>query len=145
LTDLGESGESHNLGTSTGNSVILALNKSDLPQNQNAERLIDALKICIEKYSGGNRAICLPVSCVDSKGIPELEKLIIESISSVLSDPNGSMASSENVIITRDRHRRHLDQCVNHLDLFLSNVLPMDAAAEELRYYLRSITLYFRL
>ena len=33
-----------------------------------------------------------------------------------------------------DRHRRHLTECANHLDMFLSNTLPMDLAAEELRY-----------
>ena len=43
-------------------------------------------------------------------------------------------AQENSVLITRDRHRRHLVETLQHLDDFLSGVLPMDLAAEELRY-----------
>jgi len=39
----------------------------------------------------------------------------------------------EETMITRDRHRHHLEQCVESLERFLDPRLPADAAAEEIR------------
>ena len=36
-------------------------------------------------------------------------------------------------LITRERHRRHLQICADHLDCFLNEHLLMDTSAEELR------------
>jgi tRNA U34 5-carboxymethylaminomethyl modifying GTPase MnmE/TrmE len=68
------------------------------------------------------------VSCTSGSGLQELENALTASIKSLL-----EAGAGEGTLITRERHRRHVKQCVEHLDEFLSRRLPMDAAAEELR------------
>lgn len=70
------------------------------------------------------------VSCTTGAGLPELEAALAAAIKSMLEESAG-----EGALITRERHRRHLEQCVAHLERFLGQHgrLPMDAAAEELR------------
>jgi tRNA modification GTPase len=70
------------------------------------------------------------VSCTTGAGLPELEAALAAAIKSMLEESAG-----EGALITRERHRRHLEQCVAHLERFLGQDgrLPMDAAAEELR------------
>ena len=55
------------------------------------------------------------------------------SIISLNNKATNQKSNAENVFLTRARHRRHVEQCIDHLDAFLSMRLPMDAAAEELR------------
>ena len=113
--------------------LLFVLNKSDLPRIQEADMLVNAIK---ERLDGrldkeeGSR--CVPVSCNTGEGLSELEAQISKSIKSMIESP--FVNAGESVLITRDRHRRHLFECVQHLDLFLGGSLPMDAAAEELRY-----------
>lgn len=83
------------------------------------------------------------ISCLTGQGLPQLEAALESSIRSLLAaDPAddtrpgpgpGPSPSSEGALITRARHRRHLQQCAAHLDRFLHARLPMDARAEELR------------
>lgn len=70
----------------------------------------------------------LLVSCITGEGIEKLENVMTVAIRKLLESQ-----SSESVLITRERHRRHLKKCTGHLDRFLSRKLPMDLAAEELR------------
>jgi tRNA U34 5-carboxymethylaminomethyl modifying GTPase MnmE/TrmE len=79
------------------------------------------------------------ISCVSGEGLNELENLLIRLIKLLVgrdqeSNVGGEAAGNEGILITRQRHRNHLQQCLHHLDRFLSCSLPMDAAAEELRY-----------
>ena len=81
------------------------------------------------------------VSCTTGEGIEGLEGALIRSIQFLFSDDlnhmshdnNKSNSVREGAMVTRERHRRHVRQCVRHLDAFLDASLPMDAAAEELR------------
>ena len=100
-------------------------------------------------FSGDPSRGSYVISCATGVGMGELETAITNAIRSLLEDGgggggggggtsisgggSGSGMNIEGVLITRERHRRHLKQCVEHLDAFLSSRLPMDAAAEELR------------
>jgi tRNA modification GTPase len=96
----------------------VVLNKIDLVGKSSLEKeSLDDIKSC-------------SVSCVTGEGIPYLESMLIESIRSLLSSKQGDEGD---VLITRERHRRHLKECIEHLEMFLLRSLPMDAAAEELR------------
>jgi len=72
------------------------------------------------------------ISCVTGSGIKALEEGLNSMISDMLNSekPDGTF---ESTLITRARHRRHLQICASHLDTFLNEDLLMDAAAEELR------------
>jgi tRNA U34 5-carboxymethylaminomethyl modifying GTPase MnmE/TrmE len=112
-----------------GFQVISVLNKADLvspSQLQNAVLASSAARRGDIKETA--RAGCYPISCATGDGLAELEAAIAKSIKHLLESQ-----STEGVLITRERHRRHVQQCVEHLDNFLSMELPMDAAAEELR------------
>ena len=81
------------------------------------------------------------ISCKTGLGIVELESAISSAIRGLLDrdDDEGGGKASEGVLITRERHRQHLKQCVEHLNAFLSSQLLMDAAAEELRLAMREL------
>lgn len=78
------------------------------------------------------------VSCATGAGLENLENAIANSVHSLLNlDSAGENSPGTTVgstMITRERHRRHVKMCVYHLERFLSGRLPMDAAAEEIRY-----------
>ncbi len=78
------------------------------------------------------------ISCITGQGMQSLETALGHALNSILhSDSSGDGETSSGggggALITRERHRHHLTACVHHLDKFLSQMLPMDAAAEELR------------
>jgi tRNA U34 5-carboxymethylaminomethyl modifying GTPase MnmE/TrmE len=77
------------------------------------------------------------VSCVTGDGISLFESALTQAALSLLSpqSSDGDVSdATESAVITRDRHRSHVKRCVRHLDEFIDAGLPMDAAAEELRY-----------
>ena len=96
------------------------LNKKDL--------MVDNPSSVLLNYEGLDDAVVVSISCSTGEGLHELEEALESSIRDLVSS-----GSSESAIITRERHRRHLQQCAFHLDEFLNASLPMDAAAEELR------------
>lgn len=87
------------------------------------------------------------VSCKTEEGLETLESIlssvarqVLENASSTTGSDSdygfgaGSALFSDDIcIISRERHRHHIINCVDHLDRFLLQKLPMDAAAEELR------------
>lgn len=107
--------------------VLTVLNKADLVEKSPAMESPSNSFFSSSSYS---------VSCTTGAGLPELEAAISSSIRSLL-ESGGSQ--EEGTLITRERHRRHLKQCVEHLDNFLSARLQMDAAAEELRLAMQEL------
>jgi tRNA U34 5-carboxymethylaminomethyl modifying GTPase MnmE/TrmE len=108
--------------------LIIVNNKIDiLSEGQRA-------KLGLE--SNGKSLPTHSISCETGEGIEGLEKTFIETIKLLMNENRSTDPSSsdESVLITRQRHRNHLVMCVHHLDRFLRCNLPMDAAAEELRY-----------
>ena len=74
------------------------------------------------------------ISCTTGEGIPNLESALTDRIHNMLQS-----SSQEGALITRERHRAHMQQCLVHLDGFLRNVVMMDVAAEELRLAMSEI------
>lgn len=94
------------------------------------------------------------ISCTTGSGLQSLENALARLVERIIS-PDGAPdgvssgvssgvspflpSAAGSTMITRERHRRHVKLCVGHLDRFLLGTLPMDAAAEEIRYILLTI------
>ena len=102
------------------NNAILVVNKSDL--------LKDKLDQEISKLD--------PVLISLKKNL-NIDKLILKIKNSL----NNKFITEEDILITRERHRQHLIQCVNHLQNFLdkNNKKDFDKAAEDLRLATRHL------
>ena len=102
------------------NDAILVLNKSDL--------LKEKLNPEIEKL---NHVL---ISLKDNSNIDKLIEKIKENL-------KNKFISEEDILITRERHRQHLIQCVDHLNNFAdkSNKNDFDKAAEDLRLATRQL------
>jgi tRNA modification GTPase len=120
--------------------VLLVVNKIDLLE-ENISNVITKINSIFSlestKLSSSMSIIdkIHPISCITTNGLNEFEQSISLSIQDLLSSHN----SEEGVVITRDRHRHHIKQCIKHLNRFLLTTLPMDAAAEELRLASREL------
>ena len=98
---------------------LFVINKSDLRLNKNQE---------LEQYS--------PIS-ISIKDDVNIDKLIDQ----IKKNLKNKFVSTEDTIITRERHRQHLEQCVAHLDEFSkkNNEKDFDKAAEDLRLATRHL------
>ena len=98
---------------------LFVINKSDLRLNKNQE---------LEQYS--------PIS-ISIKNDANIDKLIDQ----IKKNLKNKFVSIEDTIITRERHRQHLEQCVAHLDEFSkkNNEKDFDKAAEDLRLATRHL------
>ena len=69
------------------------------------------------------------------------EKNIEELISTIKLKLKNKFITSEDILITRERHRQHLEQCVQHLEKFenKNNTEDIDKAAEDLRLATRHL------
>ena len=100
--------------------AILVINKSDL-----LEKEID---LEIKKI---NHVL---ISIKDNKNIDEL-------ISKIKNNLKNKFITSEDILITRERHRQHLEQCLDHLNNFnqKKEIEDFDKAAEDLRLAIRHL------
>ena len=104
----------------SSDNTILVLNKSDLGTEKE-----------LEKYKNLNPIV---VSIKEEKN---LDKLIFE----IRNRLKNKFISTEDTIITRERHRQHLLQCVNYLEAFehKNDFQEFDKAAEDLRLATRHL------
>ena len=100
--------------------AILVVNKSDL--------IKEKLDVEISKF---NHVL---ISLKDNQNIDNL-------ISKIKNNLKNKFISEEDILITRERHRQHLVQCVDHLKNFLDkkNKKDFDKAAEDLRLATRHL------
>ena len=107
--------------TSSDARVAIVLNKIDLLKGgvEEAEKLSANVQNGMPVYA---------VSCATGHGVADLENALHAAVKKML-----STSHTESTLITRERHRRHLKICAQHLDKFLHLKLQMDTAAEELR------------
>ena len=100
--------------------AILVLNKSDLISKNLGEE--------IKKFD--------PV-LVSIKENKNLDKLILK----IKNNLKNKFISSEDILITRERHRQHLQQCLEHLNNFYdkNDIEDFDKAAEDLRLATRHL------
>lgn len=120
--------------------LLLLFNKSDLYSSLQNKPLEDLIQSSLEsKWSHVTPPFHI-ISCQTGVGLTDFEKQLQKSVSDIIYGENGSHFT-ENILITRQRHRLHLLNCVEHLDTFLKCNLTMDLAAEELRL-VRYISLF---
>ena len=99
---------------------ILVVNKSDLG--------IDTILSNFQKYKP------IYISLKNEKNLDELIEVIKNKL-------KNQFITSDDILITRERHRQHLEQCVSHLENFniKNNSEDYDQAAEDLRLATREI------
>ena len=100
--------------------AILVINKSDL-----LEKEIDS------EIKNINHVL---ISIKDNKNIDEL-------ISKIKNNLKNKFITSNDILITRERHRQHLEQCLDHLNNFnqKKEIEDFDKAAEDLRLATRHL------
>jgi len=100
--------------------AILVINKSDL--------LKDKLDDQVTKFDH------VLISLKENSNIDQL-------ISKIKNNLKNKFVSADDILITRERHRQHLDQCVDHLNNFLkkNDKKDFDKAAEDLRLATRHL------
>ena len=108
------------LKDSITNKSIIVINKSDLG--------IDDMVYEFKKINP------IYISLKEEKNLDKLIFAIKEKL-------KNQFISSEDILITRERHRQHLEQCVLHLDNFeqKNNTEDFDKAAEDLRLATRHL------
>ena len=102
------------------NKSLLVINKSDLG--------IDNIVNEFKKYNP------IYISLKKEKNLDQL-------INAIKNKLKNRFINSENILITRERHRQHLEKCILHLDKFLqkNNSKDFDIAAEDLRLATRHL------
>ena len=100
--------------------TIIVVNKSDLG--------VDEMILDFKKYNP------IYISIKNKKNINSL-------ISAIKDKLKNQFISTEDILITRERHRQHLEQCVLHLENFKNknNLEDYDKAAEDLRLATRHL------
>ena len=100
--------------------TIIVVNKSDLG--------VDDMILDFKKYNP------IYISIKNKKNINSLISVIKDKL-------KNQFISSEDILITRERHRQHLEQCVLHLENFKNknNLEDFDKAAEDLRLATRHL------
>lgn len=106
---------------------MLVLNKVDLLKetSENASKPFSSLLPASSQWS---------ISCADGTGLQPF----LDALTSVIAERYGSTSEREPVLITRARHREHLQRCQSALAMFeqyavLEDAAPLDLAAEEMR------------
>ncbi len=102
------------------NNAILVLNKSDLLQGELNPEIVKLNHVLI--------------SLKDNSNIDKLIEKIKENL-------KNKFKIEEDILITRERHRQHLEQCIEHLKNFLykNDNKDFDKAAEDLRLATRQL------
>ncbi|KDO27216.1 tRNA modification GTPase TrmE [Saprolegnia parasitica CBS 223.65] len=109
--------------------TIVVLNKLDLATRTLPTFHVQAAAIC-------------PISCADGAGIDAFLKTLPARPVHVCHYRNGFAGVNDDVqglLITRERHRTHLQDCVTHLEAFLSHPYQSELAAEDLRRAIQAI------
>ncbi|OQR81370.1 tRNA modification GTPase TrmE [Thraustotheca clavata] len=103
--------------------TIVVLNKSDLASVQLSSEVKNAKAVC-------------SISCQSGIGIDSLLEILQRQVSEMFSHVNDE---AQGLLITRERHRKHLNDCVIHLSNFLEHPHQSELAAEDLRRAIHSI------
>jgi len=107
-------------GLVSSDKTLVVVNKSDL-----------GIENMLEDFSQYNP---IYISIIEEKNIDTL-------ISTIRNKLKNKFLSNQNILITRERHRLHLEQCLNHLESFENkrDEQDFDKAAEDLRLAAREL------
>ncbi|OQR87506.1 tRNA modification GTPase TrmE [Achlya hypogyna] len=103
--------------------TIVVLNKLDLAANQIPQLALQAAAMC-------------PISCVEGTGVDAFLQTLQAHVKNLFAGANDD---AQGLLITRERHRTHLQDCVTHLKSFLEHPYESELAAEDLRRAIQSI------
>ncbi len=100
--------------------AILVINKSDLLKHKLDDQVTKFDHVLISLKENSN-----------------IDQLILK----IKNNLKNKFVSADDILITRERHRQHLDQCVDHLNNFLkkNDKKDFDKAAEDLRLATRHL------
>jgi tRNA U34 5-carboxymethylaminomethyl modifying GTPase MnmE/TrmE len=112
--------------------VVNKIDKVGEEQRGSVGRVLRDLLLLSGKETDEKTKNVFEVSCVTGEGISELEDCLSLTVKSLL-ELGQEQQQEESPMITRERHRFHVDNCIHHLDRFLTVKLPADLAAEEIR------------
>lgn len=115
--------EWEDLGKVENANTIIVCNKSDLIDDAST---LEDLRRSIASRSSISAERIQFISCLKGSGIDALIETIGESV-------QAKVSSSDASIITRERHRQHLENCTAYLQEFLANPYESEFAAEHLR------------
>jgi tRNA U34 5-carboxymethylaminomethyl modifying GTPase MnmE/TrmE len=128
--------------TLSSSAVLVVLNKADLVDNNIRQDIKNYWERKLKDLNISPQSSVFLTSCLENSGLDSLEEGLSSNMKQLMA--TGDNFSSDNLaLITRERHRHHTLICVEHLERFLENRLPMDAAAEEIRYALFKCCYFF--
>ncbi len=122
--DYNNSDNDYDSNSNGSNIAFVVRNKMDISDNSDEMQSYDT-----DMAKRMPNVKTFEVSCLTGNGLEHFEN----SLSTVLGELVSSHDGQETALVTRERHRSHMIKCLEHLDDFLDQELPMDAAAEELR------------
>ncbi|KAJ0395804.1 hypothetical protein ATCC90586_012130 [Pythium insidiosum] len=112
--------------------TLVVLNKVD----QYADQEVKISEVVREFEARGLDNTPHVISCVKSSGIDALIDQLAHAVKTRL---QSSSSATSGAIITRERHRQHLTECLSSLDQFLEYPEQSEIAAEDLRRAVTSI------
>ncbi|KAH9086473.1 hypothetical protein LEN26_020120 [Aphanomyces euteiches] len=124
VVDVQDGGVDPTLGDIIDASTIVVLNKVDVSIAYDA----------LEHEVAHAPAVC-KLSCADGSGVDDFLKTLQAHVKAIFTSNDGNQGA----IITRERHRKHLEQCLNHLTAFLQHPQQAELAAEDLRHAVASV------
>nr|CCA20448.1 tRNA modification GTPase GTPBP3 putative [Albugo laibachii Nc14] len=116
--------EWEDLSKSWTTNTIIVCNKSDLIDDESTLRKLQ--RSITSRTSIPAERVHL-ISCLNGSGIDALIEALGESVQAKVS------SSGDASVITRERHRQHLEKCINYLQEFIDNPHQSEFAAEHLR------------
>ncbi|MDC1096115.1 tRNA uridine-5-carboxymethylaminomethyl(34) synthesis GTPase MnmE [Pelagibacteraceae bacterium] len=119
MIDNGSSGVNHNIKNLINKNSIVLLNKCDINNKQNFKLGVDTILI----------------SVTENKNIDQFVEKLTEKL-------NKKFSSNNSILITRERHRLKLEECLKEIDNFLKKdqYKDIDLAAEDLRMATRHLS-----
>jgi len=115
--------------------LILAINKFDLlksEKNSNFSLLAEEYPIQIPHNNG-----TFTLSCETSQGVDDFLDALTDRVLKRVATPHSTDENKESAMITRERHRQHVEAAATALDRFsqlsIQGSMVVDIAAEELR------------
>lgn len=116
--------------------LLLVVNKRDAVQGQQAAALAQGLRLegTTPALDSASAAASFFVSCATGDGVDAMLAGLQARLQAAFDRDGGDGQGAETPVITRARHRMHVERCVGALTAFLEDrSLGLDTAAEELR------------
>ncbi|CAH0476671.1 unnamed protein product [Peronospora belbahrii] len=102
--------------------AIAVLNKSDLADDIKIRQMLDS-------FDTKQRSQLVVISCAEAENID----VFVDKLSTIVKEKLQVTRATNGALITRERHRQNLVECLACLDRFLANPYQSEIGAEDLR------------